>query len=134
MAQNDNTLFITHSDAVKLYKIDLGGQDEIIEVPYGGSGVPPLVDGIVFLNNRELAMITNWSKTVVVLGSNDGWNTAALSDKVWVAPEGMPTEGDLVDGQLAVINSHFDAMIASFSGGPPREKFEIHFVEFTEAQ
>ena len=131
MALRDNKLFITHSEGVKLFSIDLADPGKtIVQIPYDASDVPPLVDGIVFLSESELALITNWSRTVRTLETADDWQSATLSDKSWTAPGGMPTEGALVDGQLRVINSHFDAMIGSFSGGPHREQFEIHTVKF----
>lgn len=137
-ALKGNTLFVTHSEAVKLYAIELSdnpadnpaASPEIVEIPYPSSSVPPLVDGIVFLGDRQLALIANWSRTVVVLESDDNWKSAALSDKRWVAPHGMPTEGELVNSQLMVINSHFDALVASFDGGVHRDQFEIHVVDF----
>jgi sugar lactone lactonase YvrE len=88
----------------KLYKITVGDPAKMTEVelaePLAGA------DGMVFLPDGRLAVVSNSQSKVVELTSNDDWNSAAVA--ATASFEGQATTAAVAAGDVYVVQPHFN--------------------------
>ena len=86
-----------------LWKVPLGSPDEAapVQLPETIQGQ----DGVVWMANGSLAIVSNSENRVVALTSSDGWMTAQLAG---VAPFEIPgTTAAVVGDEVYVVHPHF---------------------------
>ena len=88
----------------KLYKITTGDPAKMTEVELAEP--IPGMDGMVFLPDGRLAVVSNSQSKVVALESNDGWNSASVS--ATASFEGQATTAAVADGDVYVVQPHFN--------------------------
>jgi Cu-Zn family superoxide dismutase len=69
-------------------------------------------DGLVLKGNK-LLVIRNFSRVITTLKLSDRWTTATLIDETATATDRLFTTGKLAGGRLYVVDSKFDAQVAS---------------------
>ena len=119
----DYLVVAKHNDG-SLYKIPLAHPENITEVKVAQKF--PGADGLIKMGNHNLAVISNGSKTVYNLQSNDDFQTAnviASNIKDWR----YNTTGVMVCGKPYVLNAELDML---FTGKPDVTKFEIRALKF----
>lgn len=88
----------------KLYKITTGDPAKMTEVqlaaPIAGA------DGMVFLPDGRLAVVSNSQSKVVALTSSDGWNSATVV--ATASFDGQATTAAVAGGDVYVVQPHFN--------------------------
>ncbi len=69
-------------------------------------------DGLV-LKGNTLLVIRNFSRVITTLKLSDRWTTAALINETPTAPDRLFTTGKLAGSRLYLVDSKFDAQVAS---------------------
>jgi sugar lactone lactonase YvrE len=88
----------------KLYKITVGDPAKMTEVQLAEP--IPGADGMVFLPDGRLAVVSNSQSKVVALDSDDGWNSASVS--ATASFDGQATTAAVADGDVYVVQPHFN--------------------------
>jgi sugar lactone lactonase YvrE len=88
----------------KLYKITVGDPAKMTEVELAEP--VPGADGMVFLPDGRLAVVSNSQSKVFALASTDGWNSAAVAATAGF--EGQATTAAVAQGDVYVVQPHFN--------------------------
>lgn len=122
----DGYLLVDKSSDGSLWKIDVKDPSKMSRVAL--SEKVPNADGLVWLDDGQLAVIQNADHRVARFKSTDAWKTAKI-DKAVVIESDFPTTGVSVDGKLYVLLSHLGELFAD-PAKAKSESFTLKLVTF----
>ena len=100
--QKEDYLLVCQSNTGDIYKVEIKTKkiSKVLTEPILGA------DGMV-LHKNELVVISNSSKKIIKLISNDNWATAK-NDGEFTAELTFPTTGTRVNGKYYILNAKLD--------------------------
>ncbi len=106
----DGYLIVSKYNSNSLYKIPLDNPENWSEIKLATTLSGP--DGLVLLNNNELAIIENKTRgNISIFRSENNWENAQLKSAL-LLESSFPTTAALVNGKLVVLDGHINQLFA----------------------
>jgi len=106
----DGYLIVSKYNSNSLYKIPLDNPENWSEIKLAATLSGP--DGLVLLNNNELAIIENKTRgNISIFRSENNWENAQLKSAL-LLESAFPTTAALVNGKLVVLDGHINQLFA----------------------
>jgi len=117
-------LLVAKSDTGKLFKVPVANPASFIEVDQSENLKG--ADGIVLIDQNQLAVISNAQKIIYILTTDDQWKSAELKNALTSPSLEFPTTGTLVKGEFYLLNAKLNQL---FGGNKKVKKFEIYSIK-----